>query len=200
MKTIGKAFRKHWIIFRNVLRTKRSRRKKRVRPLLVAEEIPAETGKAISGYVFTPIYTVFPIGNPDLVAAVDAEAASETIAKGESATINMDGSCITLIISALYFARIYGLPVSANMLLSLFISIIILSMGSPGVPGGNLVCLTLLIPQIGVPAEAISLVMGLYPIIGMMQNMANVTGDAVVTTVTANMEGMLDKEKYYGVK
>ncbi len=182
------------------MRTKRSRRKKRVRPLLVAEEIPAETGKAISGYVFTPIYTVFPIGNPDLVAAVDAEAASETIAKGESATINMDGSCITLIISALYFARIYGLPVSANMLLSLFISIIILSMGSPGVPGGNLVCLTLLIPQIGVPAEAISLVMGLYPIIGMMQNMANVTGDAVVTTVTANMEGMLDKEKYYGVK
>ncbi len=112
------------------------------------------------------------------------------------ATINMDGSCITLIISALYFARIYGLPVTSNMLLSLFIAIIVLSMGSPGVPGGNLVCLTLLIPQIGVPAEAISLVMGLYPIIGMMQTMANVTGDAVVTTVTATREGMLNKEKY----
>ena len=82
------------------------------------------------------------------------------------ATINMDGSCITLIISALYFARIYRLPVTPNMLLSLFIAIIVLSMGSPGVPGGNLVCLTLLIPQIGVPAEAISLVMGLYPIVG----------------------------------
>ncbi|XME01759.1 dicarboxylate/amino acid:cation symporter [Lachnospiraceae bacterium C1.1] len=112
------------------------------------------------------------------------------------ATINMDGSCITLIITALYFARIYGLPVTANMLLSLFISIIVLSMGSPGVPGGNLVCLTLLVPQIGVPAEAISLIMGLYPVIGMMQTMANVTGDAVVTAVTANNVGMLDKEKY----
>jgi len=112
------------------------------------------------------------------------------------ATINMDGNCITLIISALFFARIYGIPVTANMLISLFIAILVLSMGSPGVPGGNLVCLTLLIPQIGVPAEAISLVMGLYPIIGMMQVMANITGDAVVTAVIANRAGLLDKEKY----
>ncbi|MBR4175420.1 MAG: dicarboxylate/amino acid:cation symporter [Lachnospiraceae bacterium] len=112
------------------------------------------------------------------------------------ATINMDGNCITLIISALFFARIYGIPVTANMLVSLFIAILVLSMGSPGVPGGNLVCLTLLIPQIGVPAEAISLVMGLYPIIGMMQVMANITGDAVVTAVIANQAGLLDMEKF----
>ena len=112
------------------------------------------------------------------------------------ATINMDGSCITLMISALFFARIYGLPINGNMLLTLFIAIIVLSMGSPGVPGGNLVCLTLLIPQIGIPAEAISLVMGLYPIIGMMQTMANVTGDAVVTTTVASLGGMIDKKKY----
>jgi Na+/H+-dicarboxylate symporter len=82
------------------------------------------------------------------------------------------------------------------MLLSLLIAIIVLSMGSPGVPGGNLVCLTLLIPQIGVPAEAISLVMGLYPIVGMMQTMTNVTGDAVVTSVIANGDGMMDLSKF----
>ena len=112
------------------------------------------------------------------------------------ATINMDGSCITLMITSLYFAKIYGLPVTGNMLLSLVIAIIVLSMGSPGVPGGNLVCLTLLVPQIGVPAEAISLVMGLYPIIGMMQTMTNVTGDAVVTAIAAKTEGMIDLARY----
>ncbi|MBE5837546.1 dicarboxylate/amino acid:cation symporter [Butyrivibrio sp.] len=112
------------------------------------------------------------------------------------ATINMDGSCITLMISALFFARIYQLPVTGAMLLQLFIAIIVLSVGSPGVPGGNLVCLTLLIPQIGIPAEAISLVMGLYPIISMMQTMANVTGDAVVTTIAARSEDMVDIKKY----
>ncbi|XME02019.1 dicarboxylate/amino acid:cation symporter [Lachnospiraceae bacterium C1.1] len=114
------------------------------------------------------------------------------------ATINMDGSCITLIISALFFARIYQLPMTHAMLLQLFITIIVLSVGSPGVPGGNLVCLTLLVPQIGVPAEAISLVIGLYPIVSMMQTLANVTGDAVVTSIAAKSEGMLDIKTYNG--
>ena len=114
------------------------------------------------------------------------------------ATINMDGSCITLMISALFFARIYQLPMDGSMLLQLFIAIIVLSVGAPGVPGGNLVCLTLLIPQIGVPAEAISLLIGLYPIISMMQTMANVTGDAVVTTIAARTEKMVDLKAFEG--
>ena len=112
------------------------------------------------------------------------------------ATINMDGSCITLMISALFMARIFGIPATGGVLLSLFIAIMVLSVGSPGVPGGNLVCLALLIPQIGVPAEAISLVKGLYPLVSMMQTCANVTGDAVVTTIVARSEGLLDEKKY----
>ena len=63
------------------------------------------------------------------------------------ATINMDGSCISLIISSLFMARIFSIPVTGSVLISLFIAIMVLSVGSPGVPGGNLVCLTLLIPQ-----------------------------------------------------
>ena len=112
------------------------------------------------------------------------------------ATINMDGSCITLVISALFMARIFGVPMTGGVLLSLFIAIMVLSVGSPGVPGGNLVCLALLIPQIGIPAEAISLVMGLYPLVSMMQTCANVTGDAVVTTIVAKHEGLLDEKKF----
>jgi len=112
------------------------------------------------------------------------------------ASINMDGNCITLIISALFFARIYGIPFSGSMFMQLFISIIVLSIGAPGIPNGNLVCLTLLIPQIGIPPEAISLVVGLYPIISMMQTLTNVTGDAVVTTIVAKRENMMDIKTY----
>ena len=112
------------------------------------------------------------------------------------ATINMDGSCISLMVSALFFAKIFSIPISGSVLLSLFIAIIVLSLGSPGVPGGNLVCIALLVPQIGVPAEAISLVMGLYPIVSMMQTCANVTGDAVVTAIVSKREKLLDAQKY----
>ena len=112
------------------------------------------------------------------------------------ATINMDGNCITLIITSLFFAKIYGLPVTGNLMLSLVIAVMVLSIGSPGIPGGNLICLTLIVPQIGLPAEAVSLVMGLYPLVGMMQVLTNVTGDAVATSVVARSEGMLDLAKY----
>ena len=112
------------------------------------------------------------------------------------ATINMDGSCISLLISALFCARVFQVPITSSVLLSLFILIMVLSVGSPGVPGGNLVCIALLIPQIGVPAEAVSLIMGLYPLVGMMQTCTNVTGDAVVSMIVAKREGLLDMQKY----
>lgn len=111
-------------------------------------------------------------------------------------TINMDGSCITLIITALFMAKIFSITVTPGVLVSLFVAIMVLSVGSPGVPGGNLVCITLIIPQIGIPAEAVSLVMGLYPLVGMIQTCANVTGDAVVSTIIAKHEKLLDLQKY----
>ncbi len=112
------------------------------------------------------------------------------------ATINMDGFCITLFISALFCAKIFQVPITPSILLSLFISIMVLFVGSPGVPGGNLVCIALLLPQIGVPAETISLIMGLYPLVGMMQTCTNVTGDAVVSMIVAKREGLLNLEMY----
>ena len=112
------------------------------------------------------------------------------------ATVNMDGSCITLIITALFAARIFALPVTTAMLVSMVITIIALSMGSPGVPGGNLVCMSILLPTIGIPAEAISIVMGFYSLVGMSQVMTNVTGDAVVTTIVAKWEKAIDLERY----
>lgn len=110
------------------------------------------------------------------------------------ATINMDGSCITLMITSLFFASIFGISVSGAVLTSLFITIMVLSVGSPGVPGGDIICIALLLPMIGIPTEAVSIVMGLYPVIDMMQTCANVTGDAVVTYVVARFEGLVEKK------
>ena len=112
------------------------------------------------------------------------------------ATINMDGSCVALMISTLFMAKIFGVTVTGSMLLSLFFSIFILSVGAPGVPGAALICLSLVVQQIGIPAESISLVMGLYPLVGMMTVTVNVSGDAVGTIIVAKHEKLLDIEKF----
>ena len=108
----------------------------------------------------------------------------------------MDVTCITLMISALFMAKIFGVQVTLPMMLTLFVSIFVLSVGAPGVPGAALICISILLPQIGVPAEAISIVMGLYTVVGMMLACVNVTGDAVITLITAKKEHKLDLDVF----
>ena len=112
------------------------------------------------------------------------------------ATINMDGGCIAQMISVLFMAKIFGIPINTAVILPMLFSIFVLSVGSPGVPGGTLVCISILLPQIGIPSEAISIIMGLYPIAGMMLTCVNVTGDGVVTAIVAKKENMMDLQTY----
>lgn len=112
------------------------------------------------------------------------------------ATINMDGSCITQIISALFMAKVFGVTITGSTLVTLIVAILALSVGAPGVPGGCLVCISILLPQIGIPVEAISLIMGIYTLVGMGHTCTNVTGDAAVTTIVARSEGLVDLNKY----
>ena len=112
------------------------------------------------------------------------------------ATINMDGSCVVLAVSALFMAKIFAIPITGSLLMTLLLSILVLSVGAPGVPGAALVCLSILLPQIGVPAEAISLIMGLYALVGMILVCTNVTGDAVMTLIVGRQENQVDLEVY----
>ena len=112
------------------------------------------------------------------------------------ATINMDGSCVALSISALFMAKTFGVPLDLPLLVTLFISIFVLSVGAPGVPGSTLICISILLPQIGIPADAVSIVMGLYALVGMVTACVNITGDAAVTLIVSKKEKLLDVETY----
>lgn len=109
------------------------------------------------------------------------------------ATINMDGMCVMLAVQALTLAKIYGVDVPAEMLLPLAVSIICLSIGSPGVPGAGLIMVSMLVIQLGVPVESVALVIGIGPLMGMFMSASNCLGDVVVTTVVAKTEKMISK-------
>ena len=112
------------------------------------------------------------------------------------ATLNMDGTCIHLAVFALALAKVYGVPVSGGALLPMIVSIILLSMGAPGIPGSGLICLSVLLTQMNVPVEAIGLVMGIDSLIGMFRCMSNCLGDVAVTSIVAKSEGQMDMEVY----
>ena len=113
------------------------------------------------------------------------------------ATVNMDGTCVHLAVFSLALAKVYGVEISGAAILSLVVVIIVLSMGAPGIPGSGLICLSVLLTQMGVPVEAIGLVMGIDSLMGMFRCMSNCLGDVAATAVVARSEGLMDTQKYY---
>ena len=100
-------------------------------------------------------------------------------------TINMNGSCITQTITIFFMAYVFGIDITPEMFFTIAITILVLAIGAPGITGGALIAISILLPTAGMPAEGIAIIVGVYPLISMMQTMTNSTGDAVVTTIVA---------------
>ena len=112
------------------------------------------------------------------------------------ATVNMDGMCTFLVLGSLFLARGYGIEVPPSALLSMGITVALLSLGAPGVPGSGIICATVVLQTIGVPTEAIGIVLGIFPFIDMGETASNTTGDVSVSLVVAKSEGLLDEDVY----
>lgn len=108
--------------------------------------------------------------------------------------INMDGGCVTLLISALFLAKVYSIPMTWGLLMQLFVSVFLLSVAAPGVTGGILLCLPPLLMQIGVPVAAINIIIGLYFLVSMIQTLINVTSTAVCSFIVNRWEASHDSE------
>lgn len=113
------------------------------------------------------------------------------------ATVNMDGSCIYMAVAGLFLAKVFGVELDSSSFVSMIFSIIVLSIGAPGIPGSGLICLSVLLVQLGVPAEALSLIMGIDSLMGMFRTAVNSTGDVAVSLIVAKTEKLLDTKQYY---
>ena len=112
------------------------------------------------------------------------------------ATVNMDGGCFYFSIQAILLAKMYGVEMTPAFIWALFVTVVALSIGAPGVPGGSFVCLTSIIVSFGVPVEAASIVLGIDPLTSMFRTTINTIGDIAVTTALSKNEGMMDEAVY----
>lgn len=110
--------------------------------------------------------------------------------------INMDGLGVYYVIITMFMARVFDIQLSGSLMVSLFLSVILLSIGTPGIPGSALTFLAMLFSQIGVAPEAVSYIIIVNTLADFFVTAINVMGDAVVTTVVASNEGLIDLEKY----
>ncbi|HSE08028.1 MAG TPA: dicarboxylate/amino acid:cation symporter [Nocardioidaceae bacterium] len=125
---------------------------------------------------------------------VPAEYASFAVPFG--ATTKMDGcAAIYPALAAITVAEIFGIPLGVqDYVLIAFVSVI----GSAATAGltGAVVMLTLTLSTLGLPLEGVALLLAIDPILDMMRTATNVAGQALVPTVVAKREGILDLEAY----
>lgn len=126
---------------------------------------------------------------------VDNKVASFTLPLG--ATVNMDGTSIMQGVATVFIAQAYGIDVGVMGYLMVVLTATLASIGTAGVPGVGMVTLTMVLQQAGLPIEeGIALIIGVDRLLDMLRTSVNITGDAAVTTVVANSESLLDRERF----
>lgn len=113
-------------------------------------------------------------------------------------TINMDGATIFLVVSTMFLALISGVQIPVEAYMSLGVTVLLLSMAAPAVPGAAIACLSTLLAIVGVPNESMAVIIGILPLFDPLFTASNVIGDGVVTTLVAKSENALDLEKFNG--
>lgn len=112
------------------------------------------------------------------------------------ATTKMDGcAAIYPAISAIFVAQFYGVPLGIQeYLLIVFVSVI----GSAATAGltGATVMLTLTLSTLGLPLAGVGLLLAIDPILDMGRTAVNVAGQALVPTLVAKRQGLLDQAQY----
>ncbi len=103
-------------------------------------------------------------------------------------TINMNGTSFYQAISAVFIAQVFGLDLSIGQQLTIIFTATLASIGTPGVPGGAIIMLVIVLTSVGIPVEGLALIMGIERPLDMMRTVANVTGDATVASIVASSE------------
>ena len=126
---------------------------------------------------------------------VSKKISSFTIPLG--ATINMDGTSIMQGVAVVFAAQAFGIHLTPMDYVTVIGTATLASVGTAGVPSVGLVTLTMVFNSVGLPVEAIGLIMGIDRILDMTRTAVNITGDAVCTTIVAHQNKALDKNVFY---
>lgn len=121
---------------------------------------------------------------------VSNEVASFVLPVG--VTINMDGTSCYQAIAAVFIAQVFGVPLDIYDQLIIVVTATLASIGTPGVPGGSIVMLIIVLTSVGIPIEGLALILGIDRPLDMLRTVVNVTGDATVSTIVAKTEGKLN--------
>ncbi|MBI2956879.1 MAG: dicarboxylate/amino acid:cation symporter, partial [Acidobacteria bacterium] len=92
------------------------------------------------------------------------------------ATMNMHGTALFEGVTVLFIAQVFGVSLGLGQQLMVVVMAVLTAVGTAGVPSGSIPLLMIVLQVVGLPPEAIALVLGVDRILDMCRTVVNVTG------------------------
>ena len=112
------------------------------------------------------------------------------------ATINMDGTAIMQGLATMFIASTAGVDLSMVEYVQIVMLAMVASIGAAAVPSAGTITLALILSSLGLPLDAIGLILAVDRILDMIRTSVNVCGDAAVSCIVAVSEDELDYQIY----
>lgn len=105
------------------------------------------------------------------------------------ATVNMDGTALYEASAALFVANLAGIELDLAQQLIVFFTTMIAAMGAPGIPSAGMVTMVMVLQSVGLPTEAIAILLPIDRLLDTVRTMVNVEGDMIGSLVVQKWVG-----------
>jgi Na+/H+-dicarboxylate symporter len=103
------------------------------------------------------------------------------------AQINMDGTALYEAAAALFIANLAGIELTLTQQLVVFLMAMLASVGAPGIPSAGLVTMVMVLQSVGLPAEAIAILLPIDRLLDTFRTTVNVEGDMIGSLVVQKL-------------
>ena len=108
------------------------------------------------------------------------------------ATVNMDGTALYECVAAMFIAQAYGFDLSLAHQFLIVATALITSIGVAGIPSASLVAIAIILAAVGLPLEALGVLLIFDRLLDMARTSVNVFGDSCGAVIIARLEGEED--------
>lgn len=99
------------------------------------------------------------------------------------ATVNMDGTALYEAAAALFIANLAGIELSLVQQAIVVVMSMLAAIGAPGIPSAGMVTMVMVLQSVGLPAEAIAILLPIDRVLDSIRTAVNVEGDMISSLV-----------------
>ena len=103
------------------------------------------------------------------------------------ATVNMDGTALYEAAAALFIANLVGIELNLTQQMIVFVTAMIAAVGAPGIPSAGMVTMVMVLQSVGLPAEAIAILLPIDRLLDTLRTTVNVQGDMIGSLVVQKL-------------